>query len=460
MELTAKILMAQRKEDLIRKILEKDKKVKEQQEEIQKKDLEIEKLRKQIDQLKTEGKRQAAPFRLSEKKLAKDKKPPGRRRGHKGHYRQLPAQIDEQIEVKLDGCPRCGSEVKDQRAIIQYIEEIPPIRPRVYQLTTWQGECEQCGPVQSTHPLKSSDAVGAARVQLGPRAQSMAVSLQYHYGLSKRKSCRIMKDYFGITFTAGGLVHAAHRMGKKCKKDYNKLINQLRDSSYLHADETSWYVGRPKYWLWVFCNHHATLYHIADNRARQTARHIMGDNYKGVLISDCLMIYDDLNDQQHKCYSHHLKAIGEAMESGSKKGSTVFLKTLRIILKAAMALKACKQELVEQTYLQRCAALENSVEQLLKTPLTNEAEIKIANRIRKQRDHLFTFLYHDQVEATNNLAERQLRPAVIARKVSCGNKTPKGSDTWQTLVSLITTNKQTQVDNIDYFTNKFIFTQS
>jgi hypothetical protein len=40
---------------------------------------------------------------------------------------------------------------------------------------------------------------------------------------------------------------------------------------------------------------------------------------------------------------------------------------------------------------------------------------------------------------SNNLAERQLRPAVIARKISCGNKTPKGARTWQILTSLAAT---------------------
>ena len=45
------------------------------------------------------------------------------------------------------------------------------------------------------------------------------------------------------------------------------------------------------------------------------------------------------------------------------------------------------------------------------------------------RDHLFTFLDHAVADATNNLAERQLRPAVISRKLSCGDKTDAGART-------------------------------
>jgi transposase len=60
----------------------------------------------------------------------------------------------------------------------------------------------------------------------------------------------------------------------------------------------------------------------------------------------------------------------------------------------------------------------------------------LLRRLEKQQDHLFTFLDVEEVEATNNLAERQLRPAVIALKVSCGNKTPKAAHTWEILTSL------------------------
>ena len=83
------------------------------------------------------------------------------------------------------------------------------------------------------------------------------------------------------------------------------------------------------------------------------------------------------------------------------------------------------------TYQGTCVGLE--------PPRSESSEEAVRNRLHKQRDHLFTFLDHDGVDATNNLAERQLRPAVIARKISCGNKTPKGARTWQILTSLAAT---------------------
>jgi hypothetical protein len=49
------------------------------------------------------------------------------------------------------------------------------------------------------------------------------------------------------------------------------------------------------------------------------------------------------------------------------------------------------------------------------------------------------FLDHDGVDATNNLAEREGRPAVIARKLSAGNRTEEGAETHAVLASVFRT---------------------
>ena len=61
-------------------------------------------------------------------------------------------------------------------------------------------------------------------------------------------------------------------------------------------------------------------------------------------------------------------------------------------------------------------------------------------------------LYDLAAEPTNNRAERSLRPAVIARKISCGNKTDRGRQTWQILASLAATCVQRGKDLVDSLT--------
>ena len=57
------------------------------------------------------------------------------------------------------------------------------------------------------------------------------------------------------------------------------------------------------------------------------------------------------------------------------------------------------------------------------------------------------------MDPTNNLAERQLRPAVIRRKLSCGNKTRRGARTFEVLASLAATCRQRGEDFLQIAAN-------
>ena len=416
----------------------------------------IKDLEKRIEKLEREQHRQAAPFRIPESRKVKSAKVPGQKRGHVGHHRKFPSHVDDFVKVPLCCCPKCGGGLERVVPVVQYIEEIPCFSPHVTKLTTYRGSCRHCGQVSSSHPLKTSNATGAAKVQVGPNAKSIATRLQYEYGLTKRKTSKILGQMFGLSYSPGGLVHCAHKLGEKCETDYQQLMDKVKSSAYIHSDETSWYVGKPKYWLWVFANQGLTLYKVSDKRNKELLGQILGDNYHGALVSDCLNIYDGFNPVQQKCYSHHLKAVNQAIEkqTGQQQGSLLGLKGL---LLSAMELKKDKPGLSKKAYKASCKKLEEEADVLLANSRDDPVEEKVVNRIRKQRDHLFTFLYIDQVDATNNLAERQLRPAVISRKVSCGNKTDRGAHTWEILTSLITTNNMNNNDVQRFFTDKAVF---
>jgi len=445
------------KEQLITLIFQQAERISELTEQVDRLGEQVKKLTEQIEELESSGHRQAAPFRRDADKKVANPKRPGRKAGHKGFWRQPPPRIDEEIEVPLEGCPRCGSPVSDVRPIEQIIEEIPPITPRRYELTTYRGQCPQCGHVHSSHPLKTSQGQGAAKVQLGPRAKAIALKLTYAYGLSKRKTQAVMEQVCGLSASPSGWHYGCWRLAQKCKATYQHLIEQARQSDYLHCDETSWYMGSPNSWLWVFTNADQTLYQVADSRGRQVLQQVIGTDYKGILISDCLNIYDDVNPVQQKCYAHHLKAIRQAkIQHG--EGRNGFLEQVERLLKTAIVVGQVSGQVPACNYQHACTHLEEQADKLLLPARADPIEEKIANRLRKQRDHLFTFLYIPQVPPTNNLAERQLRPAVIARKLSCGNKTRKGADTWQILTSLIVTNSQNGINNLDYFRDKAIFT--
>jgi transposase len=393
--------------------------------------------------------RQAAPFRIEEKKRVLAPKRPGREHGHPGAFRHRPDRIDESIEVELCACPHCGgSQFIDHSQIEQFIEDIPPVRPRVTRLTTYEATCIQCGQsVRSSHPLQMSLATGAAGVQLGPRVLALAADLNKAKGLSMRKTCAILRDCYSLPLSPGGLTQALDRLATKVQSQYDAIATGLRQASVVHSDETSWWVGGPGWWLWVFTNAQSTLYVVDQSRGRCVVTELLGTNFGGVLVSDCLAIYDEATALQQKCYAHHHKAIRQAKALHPYQGEG-FLNELAAMLRAAVALQEHKAESDPQSFGTLRQALERKAAQLLDFPRSEPSEEAVRNRLHKQRDHLFTFLDYDGVDATNNLAERQLRPAVIARKISCGNKTKKGARTWQILASLAATCSQRAVSFI------------
>jgi transposase len=414
----------------------------------------IQQLDERLEQLHRQAHRQVAPFRRAEHQRDAHPARPGRPSGHPASFRPQPDQLDERVHVPLPACPHCGGAVDQKSPLVQYIEEIPVVRPRVTELVTEQGWCAHCQQeVYSTHPLQTGRAGGAAAAQLGPRALALACDLNKAKGLSMRKTVAILGEHFGLKLSAGGLALLVQRVGRKVQPQYEQLALELRQSAVVHADETSWWVGGPGWWLWVFATPKLTVYVVIKSRAAAVALAVLGEAFAGVLVSDCLAIYDDLNALQQKCYSHHLKAVSEALETHPQAD---YLSQVQALLRTAILLKALQGPGPEPRFDQCVHTLRQRAHALLNAPRAHLAEEKVRMRLWKQRDHLFTFLERPEVPATNNLAERQLRPAVIARKISCGNKTEKGAVAWAVLASVAATCRQTGQSFIDLIGQRLV----
>ena len=396
-------------------------------------------LQRCLDESQREAHRQAAPFRRPEAKRKQTKRRPGRKTGHKPSYRKPPALVDECAKVPLERCPDCGGPVHDVRPVRQVIEDIPQVRIHRLRLTTYTGHCACCGQVRSTHPAQVSTAVGAAGTHLGKNALALAADLNKHFKLPMRKVCDILQAHFGLRITPGGLSQALARIAKKLQGPFHELRRAVCESPAVYADETGWWVGGESAWLWVFTNPALTLYTIGD-RSQQVIRRVLGDDYAGVLISDCLASYNPHPGRKSKCCAHHLKAISEALELAP---DSEFLKQIRVFFKAAIIWHSLHGQVDDAEYRRRVAHLQRRLNELLAGVYGHPAELRIVNRLVKQRPHLLTFLEVPEiVDPTNNLAERQLRPAVIARKLSCGNKTEAGSAAFEVLASLAATCRQ------------------
>jgi hypothetical protein len=89
------------------------------------------------------------------------------------------------------------------------------------------------------------------------------------------------------------------------------------------------------------------------------------------------------------------------------------------------------------------------LDRLLTRGYRDPANRRLANHLWRERPYLFTFLYCPGLDATNNAAERALRPLVVARKNWGGNRSDKGARAQAVLTSILASARQQKKNPLD-----------
>jgi transposase len=174
----------------------------------------------------------------------------------------------------------------------------------------------------------------------------------------------------------------------------------------------------------------------------------LGQDFAGVLISDCFLAYDPLTCAKSKCVGHLLRRCATLLESGNA-AARQFSEQAARLLRGALTLKERQATLSEHGYRVACGRLEAAFDRLLDRAYRQADTVRFVKLLRKQRPYLFTFLYHEAVAPTNNAAERELRPAVIIRKTNGCNRSPAGATVHAVLASVIRTAHKHGHDFVD-----------
>ncbi|HEU5315189.1 MAG TPA: IS66 family transposase [Chloroflexota bacterium] len=412
---------------------------------------ENERLKEELEMARRRANRQAAPF--SRGLPTEHPQRPGRKAGaaygRKAH-RRPPPHVDVTHDVPLPpACPDCGGPVTRQRLVSQYQEDLPVQRPVVHQFRVAIGACRQCHRrVQGRHPLQTSDALGAAAVQLGPQAVALAVILNKQCGLSFGRITHLLRDRFGLTVSRGGLVHAVHRAARQTQPTYEALCATVRGSPVVTPDETGWKVGGHPYWLWAFATPDTTTYAIEDGRGFAQAARMLGADYAGVLQRDGWAPYRQFVHAAHQtCLAHLLRRCRTMMLDHPQHP---FAPQVQALLQAALATRQRHAAgtvsvhglaVARGTYVNRLARL------LDRRPSRLADARRFAVHLSAEFEAVFSFLFDPTLDATNWRAEHALRPAVITRK-TCGggNRTAHGAHTQQVLASILRTAQQRGLD--------------
>ena len=231
---------------------------------------------------------------------------------------------------------------------------------------------------------------------------------------------------------------------------YEQIQLEALKSAVLHADETSWRVVGKTYWLWCFATQDLTYYLIDRSRGSPALAKFFTQEFGGTLVSDFWGSYNAVVcGFRQKCLAHLFREL-EHTEKYKSPGADwpEFAKKLRRLLGDAIRLWRRREELSAQTYASRRDRIHGRLAELIDTPWEDKNAKRLIKRFRRHQDELFTFLDQEGVPFDNNHAERTIRPAVIIRKNSHGNRSQQGADCQAVLMSVFRTLKQRGHDPI------------
>lgn len=379
------------------------------------------------------------------KAIKQRQKKQGPKYGHEGKTRNGFACVDHTVELELEQCPNCGSEVEPVSAapvrwhqIAELVDK--PVEVREYQRP--QYECPICG-WQGYAPLP----LGCREdFSYGALLSSVVGWLGYGGHLSWNKQRYLVETIFGIPLSQGSLSKMHQWFCQSLYPSYEQWWQAIQQPGVRCLDETSYRLDGVNYWLWVATSADVCVMLFAPSRSAAEVKALLGENFDGILSSDCWAAY---NPQQAKAKQKCLAHIGRelnALTTSNLAANRRFAEQVMPIFDRARQIQKDYHAgtlTLEQLQQQRCV-----VEAQLAHVLDNPPEQgwaadgqALANRFTRYWSDWFTFLTHPDVKPDNNDAERALRPVVIHRKVTGGARSQWGGQLVALMFSFLETTR-------------------
>jgi hypothetical protein len=365
------------------------------------------------------------------------KKKLGGQSGHVGTSRKLPAKIDQRVRVFFKVCPKCQAELKRSDIFETHtVEDIPGFEIVKTIVTEYNSERQWCGSCHKEFTAKPSLVIPHSKLGLNLIIQILI--FKYVCRMSLEVLIETLFQTYGVTITTAGVINTLQRIKKWLgKKEYGKLLASVRSSPVKHADETSWRIKGINGWLWAFLTKHEVYYTIEETRGGGVAKAILEDcKDTDVLIRDDYAGYKNLKLSHQSCWAHLLrKSKEEVREKTASKQMQALHQTLKQlfselteILNQSFNLKKRQQYFEDYS---------KQIRTIIQTKFRAKDAKRIQTRIKNQNTNLLTAILHQDVSLTNNAAERQIRPAVIIRKISGGSRSNQGAETFAINFSVI-----------------------
>jgi hypothetical protein len=248
----------------------------------------------------------------------------------------------------------------------------------------------------------------------------------------------------GIGYSS--LVDALHQLARRLKDVPERLLKEYRRAPVKHADETGWRNDGANGYAWLFATADLSVFRFRHTRAAGVVREALGrKRLGGVLVVDRYAGYNQAPCPIQYCYAHLLRDVQDLEKDFPDQPEVqAFVAAFAPLLAAAMGLRG--QGLSRGAFRRQAAALKRRIVAVVNRPARHPAVQQIQDLFRQKADRLYHWARDPAIPADNNLAERELRPLVIARKVSFGSQSDRGAATRETLMTVLHTLRKRTAD--------------
>lgn len=329
------------------------------------------------------------------------------------------------------------------------VVELPPIRAEVTEYRLAARQCRSCGTI--TRAGRPAEAGGGA---FGPRLHAVATLLVGRYRLSRREAVACLAELGEVELSVGALARLEQATSMALEPVVEEVATAVRQVAVANLDETGWWQGKTRAWLWTMVTETLTLFRLDPHRSKAAAQALLGPDWTGIVGSDRYSAYRYLPlAQRQLCWAHlirEFRKIAAYNQHQRPLGERLLAITTRIF---AVWYRFRDGAIDRPTLLLELAPLQIELEDALEDGLDPPHAVvagALCGNLLDSWPALWTFAHIDGVEPTNNAAERALRPAVLWRKGSFGTQSDAGSRFVERIMTVAATCKQQGRSLLDF----------
>lgn len=374
----------------------------------------------------------------------------GGQKGHKGKTLKQVKNADRVIKCNPKICT-CGHEFKNDELRISERRQVldlpvPKLEATEYQI--YKAICPDCG---AEHKGTVPEGVNAP-VQYGNNIKALAVLLNVHYKLPFKKIQSLFNDMFGYPLNESTVSMAGEKCYEKLEKSEEIIKSKITGGNLAHADETGLRVAGKLQFLHTATNQLYTYLFVHEKRGKgalQSSKSIL-DKITGWLVHDCWGSYFNFEKLKHAiCGAHILRELEGLIENNQTKWAKVFKSFILSVYEMPFKQRTKLRGHIESRYVRICKIGEKAEPPPLKIKgkkgrYKRTKGRNLVERLIKRKDAVLAFAFNEEVPFTNNLAERDIRPAKVKQKISNCFRTVKGADIYARIEGFISTARKNQ----------------